>query len=49
MLNMPTYDELVGGQTLEHYCAGVLLALPWVSSFLVLDVCLDLFPHFKAN
>ena len=38
MLNMPTYDELVGGQTLEHYCAGVLLALPWVSSFLVLDV-----------
>ena len=33
---MPTYDELVGGQTLEHYCAGVLLALPWVFCFFVL-------------
>lgn len=38
MLNMPTYGGLVGGQTLEHYCAGVLLALPWVFRFFALDI-----------
>lgn len=49
MLNMPIYDELVGGQTLEHYCAGVLLALPWVFCFFALDIWLGLFPRFEEN
>ena len=36
MLNMPTYDELVGGQTLEHYCAGCATGLAMGVLFLCL-------------